>query len=139
MTYADNLRSLATWLDSHPGINEAITSYEGYPMVYLNAGNPGQFGQLVKEAGPGTKSGYDGTLTFRVTDDDSHSNWEDRKWSLTLAVTGACERTQTGKTTTRHIPIPATAYQNNAGEWVVDEPEYVYDCPDSFIGLASSE
>jgi len=133
--YSDAVLELATFLKNHPDIDDKLTSRWDYPSasIWLSDGDTAEFGRLCRALGDFQKSGYNGQLTARYAPEDEEG---DRIFSLSVNVSGACERTpkvdENGnvvtRTVTRTVPVETKEVEE-------EEVEYEYNCPDSFLAL----
>jgi len=138
MRYSQELRQLAAFLEDKPELEEKLSGYWEYPSVtiWLGEEEKAEFSRLCRVLGTFEKSGSYGTLTAMVRPE---IDGEGPIFSVRVCIDGQCEKRQkvdekgfpiTRKTTkTVTIAEPVTEVQE------VEEPEYEWKCPESFLSL----
>ena len=132
MNYSDKLRQLADYLDERPELLDRLTEWD-YPYVSVVARDAVEFGQLVSIMGEGEKRREGDGLCFQVR---PVATPYEVIYGITAWVTGVCKRKPTGRKTQRKVHVPKDAIQTEDGAWIVEDEEYEYECPPSFLGLA---
>jgi hypothetical protein len=134
MLYSQKLRLLASWLEDHPEIDERQDSYYDYPSVYIHAEDTSDFGSLCKAMGKFEKerSSWSDSISavHQPRTDDGYI------FQVTVSVSGVCQKvprldedgTPIVRRTTKTVPVEIR-------EEVVEEPEYDWKCPESWLSL----
>lgn len=133
MNYSDKLRQLADYLDERPKLLARMSTRYDYPHATAFAEDAIDFGRLTQSMGSGDKGRSGESLYFGYQECAEDG---ERIFSVTAWVSGVCERKPTGRKIERKIHVPEDAVQTDDGAWIVEDDEYEYECPPSFLALA---
>lgn len=130
--FAESLRQLATWVEAH---DEIVTSgYDCYAHVSISEFDLADFQRNAAKFGASEKFDEYGTIGLRRTFGSDYVKAE-----LRIPKTSSCERREVGtKTVTKmvnadEVPEGATVIVPTRVTIEVEEPEYEWDCPGSFL------
>jgi hypothetical protein len=138
MRYSQKLRQLASWCEDHPDIDEKLSGYWDYPSatVWLGKEETEEFGRLCRAMGTFEKSGSYGTLAATVRPE---LDGEGPIFQVRVNIDGQCEKRvkvdENGFPVTRKTTKTVTLTEPVTEVQEVEEPEYEWKCPDSFLSL----
>jgi len=138
MRYSTKLRHELAWLEDHPEFDEKLSDnrYE-YPTVsiWLADDDTSEFSRLCKAMGSFEKSGHYGTLTAMVRPEADG----EIIFAVRVSIDGQCEKRpkvdENGFPVTRKTTKTVTVTEPVTEVQEVEEPEYEWKCPDSFLSL----
>jgi hypothetical protein len=137
----DKLRSFAEYLDERPKLKARLAAET--PNFYISlwcddddkrqaASVKAEFAELCREMGSLTKAGHNGVVSAsHVAKDETDPHGWSRKYRVDVSLSGACKRRE--KLDDEGLPVMKKRSKYvETNEW---EPEYEWDCPQSFLNL----